>query len=360
MEFSSNGRPCRMRCQSISSAQLRWSPLTRKVSLQIVFLLAATCSTVSLLIDDVRAQEPSVTEPEQGITYASDSQTKIEKLNAAHIPNPVRLHPNVISGGLPEGDQAFAELQSMGIKTIISVDGMTPDLETASKYGLKYIHLPHGYDGIPESRVLELAKAVKISDGPIYIHCHHGKHRSPAAAAAACVTVGLIEPEQAVDVLKIAGTNVNYRGLYKTVHQARRASDSSIDQLQVEFREVEPLPPMAEAMVKIEHALETVSGFNNRNWSNDPKHPDSTAAHEALLLRELYTELLRADYVQNESEGFKAMLADGEAIAKSLEEELSLAKDTESVRQRKDSLQAKLTKLQSNCKACHEAHRDNR
>ena len=122
---------------------------------------------------------------------------KIEKLTARHLPNPVRVHEKVISGGLPEGDAAFAELKELGIKTVISVDGAKPDVPLAEKYGLQYVHLPHSYDGVPEQRAKELAKAVRDLPGPIYIHCHHGKHRSPAASAVACVGAGMITHDDA-------------------------------------------------------------------------------------------------------------------------------------------------------------------
>ena len=82
-------------------------------------------------------------------------------------------------------------------------------------YGLRYVHLPHGYDGIDQRRARELAKAVRDLPGPIYIHCHHGKHRSPAAAAVACVGAGLLKPDRSLCVLNTAGTSTNYRGLYQ-------------------------------------------------------------------------------------------------------------------------------------------------
>ena len=114
------------------------------------------------------------------------------KIETLHLPNVVVVHPNVISGGLPESDLAFQELRSLGVKTVISVDGMKPDTLAAKKCGLRYVHLPHGYNGVPPQRIAELAKAVSTLDGPIYIHCHHGKHRSPAAASVACFAAGLI------------------------------------------------------------------------------------------------------------------------------------------------------------------------
>ena len=75
------------------------------------------------------------------------------------------------------------------MQTVISVDGAKPDLEAARKHGLRYVHLPHGYDGVPAPRGDELAIALRTLEGPIYVHCHHGKHRSPAAAGVAWVTV---------------------------------------------------------------------------------------------------------------------------------------------------------------------------
>src|SRR5262245_46397548 len=75
---------------------------------------------------------------------------KPEKINEPTLPNAFRLHTKVISGGQPDGELAFAKLKELGVKTIISVDGARPEVELAKKYGLRYVHLPHGYDGVPE------------------------------------------------------------------------------------------------------------------------------------------------------------------------------------------------------------------
>src|SRR5262245_56285152 len=171
------------------------------------------------------------------------------KVAAGHLPNAYQIHPKVISGGLPEGDAAFQELADLGVKTVISVDGATPDIETAKKHGLRYIHLPHGYDGIPRPRANELAKAVRDLPGPIYIHCHHGKHRSPAAATVACVAAGLVDPTNAELILRTAGTSENYRGLYQSARNARRLDAKLLDKITGEFPERPAIPPLATAMV---------------------------------------------------------------------------------------------------------------
>ena len=79
-----------------------------------------------------------------------------QRIASTHLPNAYRLHAKVISGGQPEGDAAFKELRDLGVRTIISVDGATPDVATANKYGLRYVHLPHGYDDISTTRAKEL------------------------------------------------------------------------------------------------------------------------------------------------------------------------------------------------------------
>ena len=42
-------------------------------------------------------------------------------------------------------------LADMGVKTILSVDGKTPDVEAAKKLGMRYVHVPIQYRGITES-----------------------------------------------------------------------------------------------------------------------------------------------------------------------------------------------------------------
>lgn len=122
------------------------------------------------------------------------------------------------------------------MRTVISVDGAKPDVKLAKKYGIRYVHLPHGYDGIQEQRAREPARAVRDLEGPIFIHCHHGKHRSPAAATTACIAVGLIAPENGLSNLKAAGTSESDRGLYQSVQEAHPLDKALLDELNTEFR----------------------------------------------------------------------------------------------------------------------------
>ena len=284
-------------------------------------------------------------------TATDDRPQQPRKIAADHLPNAYRIHPKVISGGLPAGDAAFEELAELGVKTIISVDGAKPDVAAARKQGLRYVHLPHGYDGIPAARVRELAKAVRDLPGPIYIHCHHGKHRSPAAAAVACVAAGLIDRTNAALVLRTAGTSANYRGLYQAAQSARRLDGAALDRLIAEFPETAAIPPLAEAMVALEHTHDHLKQIAAAGWKAPLEHPDLAPAHEALLLREHFTELLRLESVQAQPAEFRRYLTESEAAASELENCLRQSSSAQVI-------SATFAKITQACANCHQQFRD--
>lgn len=280
------------------------------------------------------------------------STAKPERLDVKHLPNAWRITEKVISGGLPEDDAAFQELADLGVKTVISVDGMRPDAETARKHGLRYVHLPHGYDGVPEERAKELAKAVRDLPGPIYLHCHHGKHRSPSAATVACVGAGLLDRSLAETVLKAAGTSEEYQGLYASARDAERFDAALLDALQPDFPEASAVPPLAEAMVALEHTHDHLKQIAAAGWKSPPAHPDLEPAHEALLLREHYTELLRMDEVTQQPEAFRQSLRESETAAQGLEDALRASPVSA------QAAQAQLEVVHRNCTECHRKFRD--
>lgn len=282
----------------------------------------------------------------------------LEKLPSKNLPNAVKLHSKVISGGLPEGDAAFQELKDLGIKTVISVDGAKPDVEMAKKYGLRYVHLPHGYDGIPELRIEELAKAVRDLPGPIYIHCHHGHHRSPAAASAACVGAGLIDPKDARQVLVVAGTSESYRGLYQSAQNAKRIDDAVLDALKAEFPATAKLPPMAEAMVSVEHAHDHLKLFLANKWQPIKDQPALEPDHEALLLREHFTELLRTKEVMSKARRYQELMKEGEAAAGELEAAVKKWMAEGRPEKTPDTFVTRMDRITKNCTACHKQFRD--
>jgi protein tyrosine phosphatase (PTP) superfamily phosphohydrolase (DUF442 family) len=322
--------------------------------LLVALLLVAGCSR-----SDKGAQAPPAEPSSPALSQAEPLEpVAFERIGAKHLPNPVRVHPKVISGGLPEGEEAFAELEALGIKTVISVDGMCPDVELAQKHGMRYVHLPHGYDGIPDDRVKQLAKAVRELEGPIYIHCHHGKHRSPTAASVACVAAGLVPESQSVAILELAGTSPKYRGLYQSAREAKPLEASLLEELEAEFPEQAQLPVIAEAMVALEHTYGNMKSIELAGWRSPTDHPDLHPAHEALLLREHYTEMLRTDEVKQQPEEYRQLLHDSEEAAQQMEDLLRQWQTASADRSPPAELAQLTARISNNCATCHEKFRD--
>lgn len=280
------------------------------------------------------------------------------RLASAGLPNAIRLNDRVISGGLPRGESAFQELRALGVTTVISVDAVKPEIALAKKHSLRYVHLPHGYDGIPENRVQELAAAVKRSSGPVYIHCHHGKHRSPTAAAVACIATGLMQPADALAVLKMAETNENYRGLFQAVQAARRLSDRSLDDATIELPELAELPPLAEAMASVDLTYDRLKAMAGNRWSPPTDEPDLDPRHEALLLREQFAELIRSRESANRPKQFQQLLRDAETAAADLKTSLRTRSASERNNDELSRLNRALETVTQKCAECHRTFRD--
>lgn len=281
-----------------------------------------------------------------------------QRIAAEHLPNAFRIHDKVISGGLPEGEAAFQELAALGVKTVISVDGAKPDVQLARRHGMRYVHLPHGYDGVPRERVEQLAKAVRDLPGPIYIHCHHGKHRSPTAAAVACVGAGLLAPSQSLAVLRTAGTSDGYKGLYESARETRRFESQLLDQLSADFPERAELPPLAEAMVALEHTHGHLKRIAAAGWKAPASHPALDPAHEALLLREHFTEMLRFETAAGRTDDFLNSLRASESAAGELENAIKSRSASNAAQNWSLTAQRALDRVSAECKACHTTHRD--
>jgi hypothetical protein len=194
--------------------------------------------------------------------------------------------------------------------------------------------------------------------GPIYIHCHHGKHRSPAAAAVACVVAGLISHEQALDVLRAAGTGENYRGLYQSVQTARGLDSKALDAMAANFPAAVAVPPIADAMGQIEHTYDHLKAFADAGWRPLASRPDLEPAHEALLLMEQYRELARTHEARMQPAAFRQLLAAAEQNAAQLEEALLSWQKAGGGGESPAGLRDLFGSTTNDCIACHQQFRD--
>lgn len=289
---------------------------------------------------------------------APSTQPAFQPIGNEYLHNAHRVSDKVVSGAQPDEEEAFAALQALGIKTIISVDGAKPNSEMAKKYGMSYLHLPIGYDTVPSEQGEAIAKALLEKEGQFYIHCHHGKHRSAAAVAVACVMTGDIQPEQAESVLKTFGTGANYEGLWKSAREAQRIDDAEIRAFEVVFVEAAVIPPLAEAMVHVDETFEHLKAADAAGWKSIPGHPDIDPPHEALLLREHYHELNRSEEMNDRPEEFRKLMKDSEEKTQKLEELLKAWKAAGHPEPVPAEIKSAFKAVGDACKTCHKDWRD--
>lgn len=289
--------------------------------------------------------------PQPATSPAPATPTAVAHADRHALRNVHRIGAKMISGSGPEGDPAFDELKAMGVKTIISVDGSTPEVRRAEVRGMRYVHIPVTYATVTRDQQLEIARAVRDLPGPIYIHCHHGKHRGPSAAAAALITLGEITPEQGTEFQKQTGTAPAYRGLYECVATATVASRALLDAAPATFPSVRKPDGLTGAMVEVDQAFENLGFIQKAEWGVPKDHPDLVPAAEAGRL---------ADHMRHGGEDprskalgaeFLRKLSEAHARATGLEE-LIVAKAP------KDQIEATWTLVAASCTDCHTTYRD--
>ena len=288
---------------------------------------------------------------------ANDDHGVAEKLDVAGLHNVFRISDRLYSGSGPDGDEAFASLKKLGIKTILSVDGAKPDVERAKAFGLRYIHVPIGYNGVPREQALQIAKAVREIPGPFYIHCHHGKHRGPAAAAVARLCSDEeCRVDDALAVLRIAGTDSRYSGLFKSIREFRRSTTEELEKLPAELPAVANVAGLTQAMVTLDHTWDNLKLVRVANWQAPPDHADIDPAHEALQLLENYQELLRLAELKSRPPDFQKWAEAGQASAKELEQILRAVNDK--ARVNGNAAEKSFQRASAACAQCHAKYRD--
>jgi len=271
------------------------------------------------------------------------------------IENLYALGDHVYSGSAPEGDAGFATLRNLGVKTVLSVDGMVPDTALAAKHGLRYVHIPVGYDGIAASNAVMIVKAAQTLPGPIFVHCHHGLHRGPTAAAIACEGIAGWTPEQAEAWLHAAGTATNYPGLYRTVREFRPPTESALRHVPAQFTAHARTPDLVNTMVQVDDHFAMLKAFQETGFKSLPNHPDTSAVNESLLLYELFREAHRTRQGSERGEQFIAQVGKAETSAGDLHKRLQeLGSDPALAPQAETAFRA----MTENCATCHKSYRN--
>lgn len=272
----------------------------------------------------------------------------LHPMNAPGLHNVWRLGDHLYSGSSPDDDVAFATLARLGIKTVISVDGATPDVEMAHQFGLRYVHLPITYSSVPHETLVQLVRASRELPGPIYLHCHHGKHRGPAAAVSLwrCLDK-TVSDDQAFATLKSLGTADRYQGLFSSVKETVLPKAAELAASQGNLPEVTPVPPLAKTMAEIDRMWDRVTATES----------DSTAVSMQLTiafdLAEHFREAARlAEAADDMRPGLNQTADELDLLAETIKSGLrdSLAPNAA----RTDAI----ARVKARCNECHAKFRD--
>ncbi len=338
------------------------APSPRRSLRRLSGVLAALALAGAAACSDVREARP-VAVPltlEAGSAYEEAARVTLperapEEPEGLH--NVYALSDDIISGGEPHDRDALAAIAAMGVKTILSVDGKAPDAEGAEALGMRYVHVPIQYKGLTRDEILKIAKTFTEAEGPFYVHCFHGKHRGPAAAAVGRLVLDGAPREQAIaEMRQWCGTSKTYEGLYRTVATAAMPGDDELDDFDWELESQQAFDGVRDLMIRISRHWDNVEGMAKRDWQVNPDHPDVDPANEAAVLRGLFEQMAELPEVGAAADDYRGWVRDSVERSAALREAY-LGRRQAGGEDAGASTEA-FSELKASCTACHDAYRN--
>jgi len=279
--------------------------------------------------------------------------TEVEDHEFLH--NVYRLGDSIISGSEPHGEEAFARLEEMGVRTILSVDGKIPDQELAERHGIRYVHVPIQYKGITDDEIGKIAKTFRELEGPFFVHCFHGKHRGPAAAAVGRLILDGISREEALAEMRRCGTSSKYDGLYETVASADIPGVAATTGLEYDFAPAHRVGGFRDAMIRMTRIFDQIKYLERRGWEPDADHPDIDPINESQKLAELFRQANALDDMSGRPHDFREWMDESVVASAELHESIrALRAGSGSVEPVADAY----GRVRSLCSDCHSAYRN--
>ena len=265
----------------------------------------------------------------------------------------VAYTPWLFSGSKPIDEVGFESLRSIQVQTIICVDGIPPELHIPEALGMKTFHIPIKYGKPTKKQILDIATAVEVGRkrGNTYIHCHHGKHRSAAAAAVALIGLGVSTREEMKKRMSVSETSTHYSGLWSAVEEAVVLEE--IDFVRNKEHLLSRVIPegITEQMIAMDCAFDNLQRIKKSNWTPPKEHPDLVAVAEAGAIAESFRYLNKSEIALRYSVDFETQLSIALSAAIDLEQALSNNKSTN------QELSISMRVLSNTCTACHRAFR---
>lgn len=272
--------------------------------------------------------------------------------------NVYRLSEKIISGGEPLDQSALEDLAKMGVKTILSVDGKAPEVEAAAALGMRYVHVPIQYKGITDDERMQIVKTFRELDGPFYVHCFHGKHRGPAAAALGRVVIdGATRAQAIAEMRQWSGTSDKYEALYEAIAVGPIPTAEQTACYDWGFSPRHELDGVRQSMVVMTRTFDNIKAFSRRGWKIDPEHPDVYPAQEAAILAQHFEQTSALADVAAQPADFRESMAASTLAARDLHRLLEGLKSNAGPADL-EAVNASYKVIYANCTSCHAKYRN--
>jgi hypothetical protein len=162
-----------------------------------------------------------------------------------------------------------------------------------------------------------------------------------------CIAAGSLDHEQAVALMTAAGTDKDYKGLWRDVENFVPLRQDAVLPDLVEVAEIESF---AAAMAGIARSLEKLQLCSKAGWKSPAADPEIVPAAEALLVSQGMNECRRRLTADHDTQ-FRRWISESGALAKEL---CDAAKADDAA-----VAQVKLTALERKCTQCHAEYRNN-
>jgi uncharacterized protein (TIGR01244 family) len=178
--------------------------------------------SLSLAAGSAGAQAPLP--PERNAEWA----TPLPQVSNLHQVTPVLYR----SAKLDSSD--VAQLQALGVKTVISLRSFHSDTQVLEGSGIRAVRIPINTWAIRDKHVVDTMRSIRAAEqqGPVLLHCLHGADRTGMMAAMYRMLYQGWPREKAIDELKNGG--YGYHAVWKNIESYLKRVDVAALRAQIE------------------------------------------------------------------------------------------------------------------------------
>jgi protein tyrosine phosphatase (PTP) superfamily phosphohydrolase (DUF442 family) len=310
----------------------------------VLVLCIAGCGSES-------APPPDAAAPAPGQKTAAAATPGPQSLELPGLKNVVRVNDKLYCGSQPQTPEAFAELQKLGVKTVICIDAVTPLAMTASQAGLKYVHIPCGFQNA-EEMAPRLQAALDANAAPFYVHCHNGRPRTPALVAMLARSTAGWNDDQVRKFLDDNGVTDTYPGLRRAALEYRpsEAKPGSPEPVAAPTKTT----PVAQTMASLLADWDPLQAASAKGFATADAAETAALAQNAKNAAKRFDDLAITPIMREWDPDFVTQLKN---CAKELRELDKQLQAPEFPTQR-DAAVARFKAISAQCGACHKQYRN--